>query len=62
MHVRVEAAIQEVDHLEIDAQRAVGAPRQQLLSHRHRVVMGHEDRGANTLAGPERLHEVGLLV
>ena len=62
VHVRVEAAVQQVDGLEVDGERAVGAPRQQLLGHRHGVVVRDQDRGGHALARPERLHQVGLLV
>ena len=43
VNVRIEAAVQQVDRAsKVDGQRAIGAAREQLLCHRHRVVVGDQ--------------------
>ena len=60
--VRVEAAVEQVDRLEIDCERSLRAASKQLLGDRHRVVVRDEHGRADALVCPHALDQIRLLV
>jgi hypothetical protein len=62
VEVRVEAAVQERDALDLDLELPLRAPREQLLADAHAVVVRYQRGARHPVVTPERLGQVRLLV